>query len=99
MIFLINLFAKIFYADISQNEMYEILSSIIDGRISCKQWDAFTAVKIIDKNLNEIRLNVQGMWIEHSEYYNHVKGEVVNPTHLNSKGISEIIRLRNELNN
>ena len=56
-------FEKIFRANRTAEEVVQILNSILDRTISDAQWDDFISVKIIDPQLEMVRLSIEEMWV------------------------------------
>lgn len=89
-----NFFVKLFRANRTSSEVTEILYSVLERKITDKEWDDFISVKIADPELEKIRFRMEQIWVEDSEYL--YEGSI-NPTELSPKGVSEIKTLISKL--
>lgn len=85
-----NFLRNLFRTNRTPDQVLDILISLLDKTISDGEWDSFLSVKIINSDLEKIRLHVEKMWVEDSPYM--IKGSI-DPTDLNSKGVEKIKQL------
>jgi hypothetical protein len=87
---------RIFGANRTPEEVIDLLQAILNRTISDEEWDSFVSVKIADPNLERVRMRIEELWVEDSEY--RVPGSI-NPTDLNPKGVAEILSLIDSIKN
>jgi len=85
-----SFFDRFFRTDRTNEEVVELLDSILDRTISDEDWDNFISIKIVDPDLEKVRQRVEEIWTENSPYK---VPHTIDPTDLNPKGVTEIKKL------